>query len=96
MCGETVRDRPAPGKAARGKPAPQKPFPPAAVRHDHRMDTIVICNKDQMGHGDRELGQKVLGTFLKKSIALKDFTAIVFFNSGVRLGGDGSPETKGA
>ena len=55
------------------------------------MDTIVICNKDQMGHGDRELGQKVLGTFLKKSIALKDFTAIVFFNSGVRLVGDGSP-----
>jgi phosphoribosylamine--glycine ligase len=31
-----------------------------------------------MGHGDRDLGQKVLGTFLKKSIALTDFTAIVF------------------
>jgi len=55
------------------------------------MDTIVVLNKDQMGHGDRDLGQKVLGTFLKKSIALKDFTAIVFFNSGVKLVGDGSP-----
>ena len=55
------------------------------------MDTIVVLNKDQMGHGDRELGQKVLGTFLKKSIALTDFTAIVFFNSGVRLVAEGSP-----
>ena len=55
------------------------------------MDTIVVLNKDQMGHGDRELGQKVLGTFLKKSIALKHFTAIVLFNSGVRLVAEGSP-----
>ena len=55
------------------------------------MDTIVVLNKDQMGHGDRALGQKVLGTFLKKSIALKDFTAIVFFNSGVRLVAADSP-----
>ena len=55
------------------------------------MDTIVVLYKDQMGHGDRELGQKVLGTFLKKSIALTDFTAIVFFNSGVRLVAEGSP-----
>ncbi len=55
------------------------------------MDTIVICNKDQMGHGDRDLGQKVLGTFLKKSVAMEGFTAIVFFNSGVLLVGEGSP-----
>ncbi|MFN3244972.1 MAG: DsrE family protein [Planctomycetota bacterium] len=55
------------------------------------MDTIVVLNKDQMGHGDRDLGQKVLGTFLKKSIALTDFTAIVFFNSGVKLVAADSP-----
>ena len=55
------------------------------------MDTIVVCNKDQMGHGDRELGQKVLATFLKKSIALPNFTAIVFFNSGVQLVAADSP-----
>jgi intracellular sulfur oxidation DsrE/DsrF family protein len=59
--------------------------------HDHGMDTIVVLNKDQMGHGDRVLGQKVLGTFLKKSIALKQFTAIVLFNSGVQLVAEGSP-----
>ena len=55
------------------------------------MSTIVVCNQDQMGHGDRELGQKILGTFFKKSIALPDFTAIVFFNSGVKLVAAGSP-----
>ena len=55
------------------------------------MDTIVVLNKDQMGHGDQGLGQKVLGTFLKKSIAMKDFTAIVLFNDGVRLVAEGSP-----
>ncbi len=55
------------------------------------MDTIVVMNQDQMGHGDRQLGQKILGTFLKKSIGLPGFTAIVFFNAGVRLVAADSP-----
>lgn len=55
------------------------------------MDTIVVINQDQMGHGDRALGQKILATFLKKSIALPGFTAIVFYNGGVKLVGPESP-----
>jgi len=55
------------------------------------MDTVVVLNQDQMGHGDRALGQKILGTFLKKSIALPGFTAIVFYNAGVKLVGPESP-----
>ena len=55
------------------------------------MHTVVVCNQDQMGHGDRALGQKILGTFLKKSIALPDFEAIVFFNAGVKLVAADSP-----
>lgn len=55
------------------------------------MDTVVVLNQDQMGHGDRALGQKILGTFLKKAIALPDFSAIVFYNSGVKLVGPDSP-----
>jgi len=55
------------------------------------MDTIVVCNKDQMGHGNRDLGQKILGTFLKKSITLPGFTASVFVNSGVKLVASDSP-----
>ena len=49
------------------------------------MQTVVILNQDQMGHGDRALGQKILGTFLKKSIALPGFDAIVMFTPGVKL-----------
>lgn len=55
------------------------------------MDTVVVLGHDQMGHGDRALGQKILATFLKKSIALREFTAIVCFNSGVRLVAADSP-----
>jgi hypothetical protein len=55
------------------------------------METVVFCNQDQMGHGDRALGQKVLATFLKKSISLPGFSAILFVNSGVKLVAPGSP-----
>lgn len=55
------------------------------------MDTIVVCNQDQMGNGDRALGQKILGTFLKKAIALPGFTAIAFYNAGVKLVAADSP-----
>lgn len=66
-------------------------MPAGPPPHDAAMDTVVVCNKDQMGHGDAALGQKILGTFFKKSIALPDFGAIVFFNSGVKLVAEGSP-----
>lgn len=58
---------------------------------DATMDTVVVLNQDQMGHGDRALGQRILQTFLQKSIALPGFTAILFYNSGVKLVADGSP-----
>ena len=53
--------------------------------------TVVIVNQDQMGHGDRELGHKILGTFLRKCIALHGLEAIVFYNGGVRLVAGDSP-----
>lgn len=55
------------------------------------MHTVVVLNQDQMGHGDRTLGQKILGTFLKKAISLGGLEAIVLYNSGVRLVAEGSP-----
>ena len=61
------------------------------------MDTIVVCNQDQMGHGDRGLGQLPAALInvqigqIPQSIALPDFSAIVFFNSGVRLVAPDSP-----
>ena len=55
------------------------------------MRTVVVLNQDQMGHGERELGRKILATFLRKALALDGLDAIVLFNSGVRLLGRDSP-----
>jgi hypothetical protein len=55
------------------------------------MQTVVVLNQDQMGHGDRALGQKILTTFLRKAIGLPGFEAIVLYNSGVRLVAADSP-----
>ncbi len=55
------------------------------------MRTVVVLNQDQMGQGDRELGQRILGTFLRKAIALHGLDTIVLYNSGVRLLAKDSP-----
>lgn len=55
------------------------------------MKTIVILNRAQMGHGAPELGERILKTFLQKSIALQDLDSIVLFNEGVKLTGAESP-----
>jgi intracellular sulfur oxidation DsrE/DsrF family protein len=55
------------------------------------MKTVIVLNNDQMGQGDKVLGQKILATFLRKSPAMKNVTGIVFYNSGVRLVTTGSP-----
>ena len=44
-----------------------------------------------MGHGARDLGQRILSTFLKKAIALPNLTAILLYNAGVRLVAPESP-----
>ncbi len=54
------------------------------------MRTVLVLGHDGMGHGDPKLGQQILATFLRKSPALK-LTAIVLFNSGVKLATAGSP-----
>lgn len=55
------------------------------------MRTIVVLGRDGMGQGDDELGRKILATFLRKSGAIREITAIVLFNSGVKLVAKGSP-----
>ena len=55
------------------------------------MKTVVVLNHDQMGHGEPALGQKILATFLRKSPAMKQVTALVFYNTGVRLVTSDSP-----
>ena len=56
------------------------------------MSTIIVLNRDSMGHGDDELGRRILPTFLRKSIAFgDDLEAIVLYNAGVRLAAKDSP-----
>ncbi len=51
----------------------------------------MIINSDSMGRGDAELGQKLMGSFLRKLWAReKKPDAIVFYNSGVKLPARGS------
>ena len=49
------------------------------------MDTLIVVNNDQMGLGDRELGLKILGIFLRKVHAMPGVGEIVFWNAGVKL-----------
>lgn len=56
------------------------------------MKTVIVINQDAMGHGDPELGRKILGTFLTKAGgAFRELEAIAFYNSGVRCLAEGSP-----
>ena len=55
------------------------------------MRTVVVLSRDQMGDGDRELGRRILVTFLRKAPALRGLDAIVLYNSGVKLLAGDSP-----
>jgi intracellular sulfur oxidation DsrE/DsrF family protein len=55
------------------------------------MKTVLVLGHDGMGHGDPQLGQRILATFLRKSGAIRGLTAVVFFNAGVKLVAEGSP-----
>lgn len=55
------------------------------------MSTVLVLKRAQLGVGDVDLGQKVLGTFLRKAIALEDLTSVAFFNEGVKLVAADSP-----
>jgi hypothetical protein len=55
------------------------------------MKTVLVLGHDGMGHGDPELGRRILATLLRKSGVIRGLTAVVLFNGGVRLAADGSP-----
>ena len=55
------------------------------------MSTVLLLNHDHLGHGDVELGRRILKTFLQKSAGLRDLEAILFVNGGVTLTAADSP-----
>lgn len=47
---------------------------------------VIIINSDTLGRGDEGVGQTLLGTFLRKSLAsINKPDVIIFYNSGVKL-----------
>jgi len=55
------------------------------------MRTVVVIGHYGMGHGSSDLAIKILGTFLRKCVAMEQLEAVVLFNDGVKLAVDGSP-----
>ncbi len=55
------------------------------------MKTVLVLGHAGMGHGDTEVGQRILRTFLQKCRAIRELQTIVLFNSGVKLAAVGSP-----
>jgi selenium metabolism protein YedF len=55
-------------------------------------DTVILINRDGMGHGEQALQHKLIGTYLRL-LDENDILpgAICFYTEGVRLVVDGSP-----
>lgn len=56
------------------------------------MQTVFVINRFGMGQGNEDLGNVLIGAFLKKVWAKKDKPdMIILYNGGVKLLGQGSP-----
>jgi len=56
----------------------------------HQGNTLVVISSDRLGHGDDELGSRLLVNFLKTLPEMAPWR-LVLVNNGVRLTVDGSP-----
>ncbi|KPL00677.1 MAG: response regulator SirA [candidate division Zixibacteria bacterium SM23_73_3] len=55
------------------------------------MEKVIVINNDKMGHGDEELGIRLMTNFLKRLIdAQLKPQMLVLYNSGVKLAAKGS------
>lgn len=55
------------------------------------MSIVIVLARAQMGDGDRALGQKILGTFLRKCASLTGLRSVLLYNDGVKLVAPDSP-----
>ena len=56
------------------------------------MAKTILINNEFLGHGDTELGDKLMRSFLRTLLSSeKKPDKLVFYNSGVRLLAEGSP-----
>ena len=55
------------------------------------MKKTIIINSETLGSGSKELGEKLMGSFLRKICILESKPdTIIFYNSGVKLLAKGS------
>jgi len=55
------------------------------------MTATIVINSQHFGHGENELGAKLMGNFLRKLWSLENKPRkIVFYNTGVKLLAEGS------
>jgi len=55
------------------------------------MKKTIIVNSETLGSGSKELGEKLMGSFLRKLCILESKPdTIIFYNSGVKLLAKGS------
>jgi len=60
------------------------------------MGKTIIIHSEFLGRGDDNLGQMIMGSFLRKlSVEANKPDLIVFFNSAVKLVAEGSPVLDG-
>ena len=56
------------------------------------MGKSIIVGCETLGRGDNELGLRLMGSFLRTlAAAVEKPSAVIFYNSGVRLVADDSP-----
>jgi selenium metabolism protein YedF len=56
------------------------------------MEKVVVINSDKMGLGSEDLGDRLIGNFLKTLLgAEKKPQLLVFYNAGVKLAAVDSP-----
>ena len=50
------------------------------------MEKVIVINSETMGEGSRELGEQLMGSFLRKLIITGSKPeTIIFYNAGVKL-----------
>lgn len=80
------------GEVAKPPEAGPQPRPRAAANRPAHPKIMVMIASDRMGHGDSDLGAKLMVSFLKTIAEMgEELWRLVFVNSGVKLTIDGSP-----
>jgi len=65
---------------------------PEVASQPHSRKTVIAITSEKMGSGDDELGARLIVTFFRTLVMVEPApSAIVFYNSGVKLALDDSP-----